>query len=489
MSFSVNTNVASIVAQQNLTQTQLSLQTAMQRLSSGMRINSAADDAAGYSIAARMTTQVGGLDQATRNANDGISLVQVAQGSLSQILQNLQGIRNLSVQAANASNSASDRTSLNNQATQMLAENNRIAASTNFNGVNLLDGSFNTQTFQVGANNTTNDSISISSISSALNSALGVGANSSYSTTVNGGPVTNAAFANGDLTINGYQVGSSAGLDTVSNTSANGSAIAKAAAINAVTSSTNVSATVNANNVGGVAATTTSAIASGDILINGVNIGAVSATTTSGAERGAQVAAAINAVSSQTGVTATFSTTNGAVALNATDGRNITVQLGASGTGDGLTGASNTTTTTLSSISLSSTSSAGITLGGATGATEGGFSTGFTSATVTVGAGVSSLNLTTAAGAQAAISTIDAAIKQVTTSAANLGALQNRFQATVSNLGVYSQNLQTSRSRIQDADFAKETANMTRSQVLSQAGTAVLAQANALPNGILALLR
>lgn len=490
----INTNIASLNAQRNLSTSQSSLNTSLQRLSSGLRINSAKDDAAGLAISERMTSQIGGLNQAARNANDGISLAQTAEGALSQIGANLQRIRDLAVQSANASNSVTDRAALNNEASQLISEINRVASNTNFNGVNLLDGSFSAQTFQVGANGTANDQISISSIASAKSSALGVGASSSYATTVAGaGAVTTTALAAGDLSINGFQVGASA-ADGVSFSNSTGSGISKAAAINAISGNTGVTATVGTTTVAGTASTSATAIASGDITINGVNLGALSAST-SGAQRGAQVAAAVNAISTQTGVTATFDTSTGAVALSAADGRNITVtksaNADASAANTGITGATSSTNIATSTLSLSSSSSAGITLanGTGTGLTAANLTGGFTSATTTVGAGVSSLNLGTAAGATAALTTIDAALQSINSSRASLGAYQNRFSSAVASLQTNSENLSASRSRIRDADFASETATLTRGQVLQQAGTAILAQANALPQGVLALLR
>lgn len=600
----INTNIASLNAQRNLSTSQSALNTSLQRLSSGLRINSAKDDAAGLAISERLSSQIGGLNQAVRNANDGISLAQTAEGDLTQIGANLQRIRDLAVQAANGSNSASDRAALNNEASQLIDEINRVASASNFNGVKLLDGSFTSQTFQVGANSTSNDQISITSIASAKSSALGVGSSSSYSTTVNGGTNGVGGFRSGDLVINGFNVGATSS-DGVSYADSSGSAIAKAAAINAVSSNTGVTATVNATTVSGTAATGyATAIAAGDVLINGVDIGALAAAG-SAAERGAQVTAAINSKSSQTGVTATFDSSTGAVALTAADGRNITVSktdassglaatvtgLGSATTGAATaTGTAAATTTTAGTVKLSSTSSAGIVLanggaGGATtgianttqlniaagdiqingvdigaitagagvtaqgsaivdainqktrltgvtassaagvitltssqnagytittkgsataantgltlgtttvagaGATAAGLTAGTTSATATVGAGVSSVDLTTASGATSALSTIDAALANVNASRASLGAFQNRFASAVTSLQTTSENLTASRSRIRDADFAQETATLTRGQVLQQAGTAILAQANALPQGVLALLR
>ncbi len=603
MASMINTNIVSLNAQRNLTTSQTSLATSMQRLSSGLRINSAKDDAAGLAISQRMTSQIGGMNQAARNANDGISLAQTAEGDLSQIGNNLQRIRDLAVQAANGTNSASDRAALNNEASQLISEINRVASSSNFNGVNLLDGSFANQTFQVGANGGSNDQITIGAIASAKTSSLGVGAGSGYSSSVTGSSATANALGAGGLTLNGYNVGAS-NSDGVSYKDDAASAIAKAAAINAVTGTTGVVATAQANTVVGtsLAAASSAAVVAGDIKINGVDLGPIAAAT-SKAERGAQTTAAVNAKTAQTGVTATFDATTGAVSLTAADGRNITIEKAATATSDddatGLTSGGATgvsfSKTTIAQVNLSSTSSQGITVasgsgaavtgvaatvstalaagdlkingvdvgaaaGGASlsvqgqniadainkvssktgvtassstagvltltstngkaftltgtpattlastgltttvagttvaagsgvGATSAGLAVGAATVTTTVGAGVSSLDLTTASGATSALATIDAALASVNSSRASLGAYQNRFSSAVTSLQTSAENVTASRSRIQDADFAAETASLTRGQVLQQAGTAILAQANALPQGVLALLR
>jgi flagellin len=489
----INTNISSLNSQRNLNSSQTALTTSLQRLSSGLRINSAKDDAAGLAISERMTAQIRGNDQAARNANDGISLAQTAEGDLTQIGTNLQRIRELAVQAANGSNSASDRAAMNNEATSLIAEIDRVASSSSFNGNKLLDGTFTSQSFQVGANNTSNDQISIAAISSAKASSLGVGSGSSYSTSKPiGAVVTSAALNAGELSINGYSVGAST-TDGVSFTDTAASGIAKAAAINAVTAQTGVTATVSATTTAaGVAATATgasTATSANDVLINGVDIGVIGAGATA-VDRGNQTAAAINAKSAQTGVTATADTA-GLVSLTAADGRNITVKTStAGGAATGLNGgASSAGTTTTSKLTLTSSGSAGITLGGTSGLAATGQTAGYTAATATAGAGVSSLNLSTAAGAQAALTTLDSALANVNNSRASLGAYQNRFASVVTSLQTTSENLSASRSRIQDTDFAHETASLTRGQILQQAGTAMLAQANSLPNGVLALLR
>ena len=490
----INTNVISLTAQRQLGVSQNSMATSMARLSSGLRINSAKDDAAGLAISERFTAQIRGVNQAGRNANDGISLAQTAEGDLAQISNNLQRIRELAVQSANSTNTASDRLSLNNEATALIVENDRVAATSAFNGIKLLDGTFTAQNFQVGANGTASDQIAVTSIASARGNSLGVGASSSYSTAVTGIVITSAvALIAGDMSINGYQIGA-AGTDGVSNNTSSTSGIAVAAAINAISGNSNVTATVAATTTTGAAASGfVTALAAGQVVINGVDIGAIAVAGTA-IGRGGQVAAAINAKTAQTGVTATVNTSTGAVGLTAADGRNIDITLGAIATG-AITGlgsqAISSTTVTRSSISLSSSSSAGINLsaGNTDGVAKAGLTAAFTAATSQSGAGVSALNLTTAAGSLAALATVDAAIGTINSTRAALGAFQARFTSVVASLATTGENLTASRSRVQDADYAAETANLSRAQILQQAGTAMVAQANQLPQGVLALLR
>ena len=488
----INTNVNSLTAQRQLGVSQNSMATSMARLSSGLRINSAKDDAAGLAISERFTAQIRGVNQAGRNANDGISLAQTAEGDLAQISNNLQRIRELAVQSANSTNTASDRLSLNNEATALIVENDRVAATSAFNGIKLLDGTFTAQNFQVGANGTASDQIAVTSIASARGNSLGVGASSSYSTAVNGIVITSAvALIAGDMSINGYQVGA-AGTDGVSNNTATTSGIAVAAAINAISGNSNVTATVAATAVAGTTVSTFTAMVAGDILINGVDIGAIALATTA-AGRGGQVAAAINAKTAQTGVTATVNTATGAVALAAADGRNIDVVTKAASTAanTGLGSGGAVTVVTRSRVSLSSSSSDGINLsaGNTDGVAKAGLTAAFVPATSQSGAGVSALNLTTAAGSLAALASVDAAIGTINSTRAALGAFQARFTSVVASLATTGENLTASRSRVQDADYAAETANLSRAQILQQAGTAMVAQANQLPQGVLALLR
>lgn len=475
MALTVNTNVSSLNAQRNLGTSQASLSTSLQRLSSGLRINSAKDDAAGLAISERFTSQIRGNEQAARNANDGISLAQTAEGSLVEISNNLQRMRELSVQAANATNSDTDRVAINNEIQALSTEIDRVAQSSSFNGTKLLDGTFSSKSFQVGANNSATDSIAITGIGSARTSALG-GVTGTTSATVTGAATT-TALAAGDLTLNGVQVGAStAGAAAGQGTA---SAYSIAAAINAVSGQSGVTAAAQANSVAGAAPAASGAIAANAFTINGVNVGAVAAGGNA-VGQGANVAASINAISSQTGVVATANATTGAVTLAAADGRDIAI--GGTITNTGLTAA-----TTHSTIKLEST--AAITASGGAIASAG-FTAGTTAATA--GAAVSTIanvNVLTATSALKALDTIDGALTQINSSRAALGAYQTRFASVVANQQITIENLSASRGRIQDADFAKETANLSRAQVLQQAGTAMLSQANQSTQGVLSLLR
>ena len=490
----INTNVSAIAAQNSLRTTGLNQSTAMERLSSGIRINSAKDDAAGLAISTRMTANIRGLAAAIRNANDGISLTQTAEGSLASISDNLQRIRELAVQSANSTNNATDRAALHAEAAQLVSEIDRIASNSTFNGIKLLDGSYQDQSLQVGAGNEANDRISVS-IASAKSSSLGVGGGSSYNTSITSAAVGATAMLSGGLSINGFVVGAS-NTDGVSSTGSDASGIAVAAAINAVSGQSAVVATVQKTQLAGttVADGAQAALASGAVLINGVNIGAIEAAA-SPVARGAQMTAAINAKSGQTGVVATFSTTTGAVNLSALDGRNIaiTATTGTTQTGTGLTftEGADVTTITRSTVKLASSNAAGITIAGITAAslTASGLTAGYSASTATAGAGVSTIDLSTAAGSQTALSTLDKAINSITDSRASMGAYQNRLTASVANLENSSMNLQASRSRILDTDYAKETTNLAKAQIIQQAATAMLAQANQSAQSVLALLK
>lgn len=673
----INTNIASLNAQRNLDRSQNEQSVALQRLSSGLRINGAKDDAAGLAISNRLDAQVRGLNVANRNAGDGVSLAQTAEGALNSITTSLQRMRELALQSANGSNTALERSSLQEEVDQLKSEIKTISEKTNFNGQNLLDGSFQNTSFQTGAN--VGEKIEVS-IAKTTDATLGTSIANGISTSTAG---SSTAMAAGDVVINGAAVGAAnAADDGASTAGADRSAIANAAAINKVSDQSGVIAIANENSIGGVnptsslvsdtaaaivingttinvngsgqaanlgadlqgvadtinafsgqtgvtasvdennlaggvqlsaadgrnivisgtgaahgvaaagtytgtvtlvsqdgsdieigsttgnssealgievgtysgsnsgvngAAVTGAALATGDITINGVSVGASlsaddTASSVDKSHSAISKAAAINRVSEQTGVTAkaqntqvTSATVNatavsgltingvtiadtaagttagekmetlvqninnksaqtGVVAqivdgdqyeLIAADGRNI--QVGGTVTNTGLTGA-----TTRGSITLESAGSIEIGSANAGAASQVALRAGFKVGTYgggETGTLVKDIDVSTKAGAEAAISGIDNAINQVAREQAKLGAIQNRFESTIANNSVNSESLSAANSRIRDADFAVETAALSRSQVLQQAGISVLAQANARPQQVLSLLQ
>jgi flagellin len=488
----INTNISALAAQSSLRQTNLNSEKSMERLSTGIRINSAKDDAAGLAISTRMTANIRGMAAAIRNSNDGISLTQTAEGSLSAIQNNLQRIRELAVQSANSGNSASDRSSLNLEAQQLISEIDRVATNSAFNGSKLLDGTYTNQDFQVGSGNETSDRIRIS-IGNAKASALGVvGTATGASTGASTGAVTSGALAAGDLAINGFAIAATSD-DGVSFADKTASAISKANAINASTSLTGISAKADVTSATFTVtsgATTSGAIAAGELKINGVDIGSISIAATGAASdasrktRSEQLVAAINAVSIQSGVEAKLDGT--AVKLTASDGRNITITK--TGTNAELSDIS--TATTYAALKLTSTKGdASIAVTGTSGGIAAVSFKASLSLSTPSGQTVSSVDLSTQAKSQDALSILDAAIGTITNSRANLGAYQNRFEAAISNLETTSTNLQASRSRILDTDYAKETTNLAKAQIVQQAATAMLAQANQSSQSVLALLK
>lgn len=494
MSQVINTNIASLTAQRNLTTSQGSLQTALTRLSSGLRINSARDDAAGLAIADRLTTQIRGLDQARRNANDGISLAQTAEGALAQTGEILQRVRELAIQSANATNSATDRKALNDEVNQLVQEVNRIANTTTFNGLKILDGTYQGQQFQVGAN--ANETIGVS-VQGATANDLKNNIVTLDSGTDNDGLGTVTAAANTAATGNGVSaqtltLAGASGSSTVS-VAANDQASTIAASINAVVGSTGVTAKASTS------ATLSGLSAAGTIsfsLNGGGTATSISAQVTTGDLT--SLATAINDVSGKTGVTATLSADKASVVIKQAEGKDVVLSgftNSAAGTIDIDGSAAASTNETLTSGGSNSTRIAGsVSLNasqGFTAVTSAGTDviSGGTTTTASSASALSSVDISSVNGANSAIDVIDASLAQVNRIRASLGAIQNRFQNTISNLQTTSENLTASRSRIQDADFAAETAAMTRAQILQQAGTAVLAQANALPNNVLTLLR
>jgi flagellin len=404
MASTINTNLPSMNAQRNLGLSAGSLATSMQRLSSGLRVNSAKDDAAGLAIAERMNTQVRGLGVAARNANDGISLAQTAEGALGKVGDMLQRMRELAVQASNATNSKSDREALQAEVKQLTDEIDRVAKQTSFNGTKILDGSFAGALFQVGAN--AGDNITVGALTDS--SAKGL-SSINYSTgsvaSVDAGDAAVTSFATkidaGTLTI---QVGSGSAID-----------------------------------LGGIRA------------------------ASSGVQRLGDVVAAINNKSADTGVTA-FMTKND-------DGTYKLEFMSSKLQADGVT----PETVTMSGFTTATTGFDGThNLAAATGDDI---------------KGIHTLKVDTQKDAWVALKKIDKAIDQVNSARADLGALQSRFENSVNNIDIQAENLSASRGRIVDADFAKETANLSRTQILQQAGVAMVAQSNQLPQQVLSLLR
>ncbi|MAZ66834.1 MAG: flagellin [Kangiellaceae bacterium] len=671
----INTNIASISAQRNLNKAQSNMETTMNRLSSGMRINSAKDDAAGNAISTRFDSQIRGLSVAIRNSGDGISMAQTAEGGMGTMVDNLQRVRELALQAANATNSDLDREALNAEAQQLIAEVGRVSDETQFNGIKLLDGSFTEQTFQIGANQGETFSFNINGMTT---DKLGAGLDAGVSA-----QGTDNALAQGDLVINGVVIGASLSTsDTASTTAAETSAIAKVAAINEVSSQTGVTAEVNVNQAAGTTMATSSAATSGTIALNGTTINITVGGDDLAADRAA-VIAAINAESDRTGVTAVDTGTNeGGIVLETSDGRNIDLSTTMASTGTGLAangvyeggftlrsdsgdaidiqegtgditntglvagsyesgvasvssdggsttsaalsngdlvindvviGASLSTSDTASStlkdasaiakaaaindatdstgvtavvnenvvdgaamsaaansgtISINGVSTATVitttdatdsraavvdainAISGQTGVTavdsgnstdgvilvaEDGrnidLSTTLASAEtglgannvhtgsytlesaseITISAGTGTLSnsnlkvgvyggaesgqflkdvdISTVDGANKALEAVDNALESINSERGNLGAIQNRLESTISNLEVNNENLSAAQSRIRDTDFASETAQLSRSQVLQQAGMSMLSQANSLPQNVLSLLR
>ena len=485
MALTVNTNIASLTAQRNLTSSLNDLSTSLERLSSGLRINSAKDDAAGLAISERFTAQIKGLNQGVRNANDGISLAQTAEGALKEVTSNLQRIRELAVQSANATNSTSDRAALKAESDQLVAEINRVATNTKFNGINLLDGTFAAKAFQVGAD--AGETVSVTSIASSKTGDLGKSyAASTAALALGAGGASNGS----NLTINGVTIGAS-GNDGSGSATPTESAKSIAAAINSA--GAGVTATAGTTSVAGGGTPTDLAANAGtlQITINGVDVG--TATNLGTADQNeAAIEALVNANSAATGVTASDAT--GALVFTAADGRNISITatntaVGGSDLEDfGMGGFTDATiSTTKATVTLSSTDTIvvddNLDAGGNVLAGDA------TTTKALTGTAVSLIDISTANGASTAITSIDSALSTISATRSDLGSYQSRFESIVANSQTSAENLSASRSRIMDADFAAETAQLTKSQILQQSGIAMLAQANSIPQNVLALLQ
>ena len=504
MASTINTNINSLVAQRNLANNQASLSTSIARLSSGLRINSAMDDAAGLAISERMTSQINGLNQAGRNANDGISLSQVAEGALGSSSTILQRIRELAVQSANATNTASDRAALNAEVGQLTSELSRIAQTTQFNGQNLLDGSFTSATFQVGANANQTITATTANFSTTMYGNNRIGSSIATST---GGP--------GDLVVGTLATGTNASnatsattspitADTLTITGTTGNATV---AIAAGDSAKTVVANINAQSYStGVSATARTQIdlknftAAGSYSLQVVSSNPSSTPATvafnigTGLSTSDALSAAITAFNDrtpQTGVVAQINTTGNGITLTNAAGDDIAITSAGTSVGSfdvgAVTTAAGASSYVTGAITLDSSSSFGIAAPSGSNSTGASFFSNTGSSSQLQPA--STLDVSTADAATRTLSTVDSCIAVISGQRAKFGALESRFNDAIANLQTGSNNLSQSRSRIQDADFAVETANLSRTQILQQAGTAMVAQANQLPQQVLQLLK
>jgi len=493
----INTNVSSLLSQNSLSKNSTALQNSMERLSTGVRINSAKDDAAGLAITTRMTSEIRGLNAAVRNANDGISVAQTAEGSLGEITNILQRLRELAVQSANSSNNSTDRSFLDTEAQQLIAETNRIGSQTNFNGIKLLNGDFSSQNFQVGAKegeviafNSINDSRatalgshSLSTAGTKMGRALATSV-ADFSAAINAVAVADAAVGFKLQTAQGgtssnilYAVNSGADvIATAINTAANASGVTATAKNSATLNSFSATGSVAFNLKGGTGTA---------VAIN------ATITTTSDLS---SLAAAINGAAGTTGITASFATPSdkSILTLDTSDGRNISIEgfiIAGTATNtakvnavDIGAAASTDSTVVTGTVDLLSSKGQITTINGPATVMA------TTSATSTFNS-VASVSLVSQAGSSTALSVIDQALTQVNNTRSALGGLMNRFAATVSNQGTTIANLAASRSRIMDTDYAVETTNLAKAQIIQQAATAMLAQANQSSQSVLALLK
>ena len=517
MAISINTNVASLNAQRNLSASQTNLAKSMQRLSSGLRINSAKDDAAGLAISDRMTSQIRGLNQATRNANDGISLAQTAEGAMQESTNILQRMRELAVQSANDTNSASDRASLQSEVDQLKQELTRIAETTTFNGKKLLDGSMISAQFQVGAN--AGETISFG-IGSARSTDLGNHSLTTNNATAAQGievatAAATASAANNveaqDLTIVGKE-----GSEVVK-VAAGDSAAKIAEAVNTQSEKTGVTATAKTTATLG----TLSADGSVSLNLQGTNTTAIGITATVLKDDLSNLASAINEQAGNTGITAKLSDDKKSITLEQSAGYDIKISdfvhggagvggttatfevTGSEGIAVALTDtagadaaaetaaiAANTDSTTVGGqVSFASSASFNVTSSIANAAGSIFNNATANAANVSTLQSINTLDITSVDGSSKAIEAVDGALMQIDNMRGDLGAVQNRFESTIANLQNISENISAARSRILDADIAQETSKMTSQNILQQAGVSILAQANQAPQLALSLLQ
>lgn len=488
----INTNIGAINAQANMTRVNDEMNTSMSRLSSGLRINAAKDDAAGMAIAEKMTSQIKGLNQAMRNATDGKNLVDTTEGAHVEISNMLQRLRELAVQSSNDTNTASNRNNLSSEAKQLISEINAVSQNTTFNGMKLLDGSFSNKQLQIGADQGQTLSLNVDS---AAATDIGKNVIRSQAEAVAGDNTTlDTGIGAASITVTG-----SAGSQAIA-VDAGDSARTVAAKVNNVSAATGVEATATTKaQLSGFAAGETVSFSLGNASDAGsqVSIGQVSISDATDV-RGLRDA--INAKSGQTGITATMAENdNSKIVLTDANGDDI-ILTGVTQAGSGfklqaldsdnkVTGnertigdGTNVNAAVTGTVELSSTKTFS-----AKSDTADHF--GATTAKGSELESVAEIDLSTVEGASKAISTIDMALQKISQSRSDLGAVSNRLDSTISNLTNITVNVEAARSGVMDADFAKESSEMARGKILSQAATAMLAQANASQQNVLSLLR
>lgn len=499
MALTINTNVASLDTQRHLGRTTQQVDRALQRLSSGLRINSAKDDAAGLAISDRFTSAIRGLNQAVRNANDGISLAQTAEGALQESTNLLQRMRELAVQSANDTNAASDRQSIQDEVEQIKSELDRIASTTEFNGRKLLDGSSVNLTFHVGirANQNIVFNVQGAGATDLSNSALAdtdkINSNANQGTGSASNATANIVNTNNVIAAQTLSISGSEGSATV-NVAAGDTAETIASTINASTASTGVSASAETT-------ATLSGLSNDGTVTFTLGSGGTTATISASVSTSdlSNLADEINNKSGTTGVTATV---NGAsLTLRQADGKNIRIEdfthsvanatintAGADSQAVALTTGGNDSTVVSGVVSLDSFDAftASSNVANTAGSIFNAAANGVLLSQETL---VSSVDVTTQAGANSALKVIDAGIATIDKIRGGLGAVQNRFEATIANLQNVSENVSAARSRVQDADFAAETSALTKAQILQQAGIAILAQSNQIQQSVLSLLQ
>ncbi len=493
----INSNIMSLNAQNNLNRSGAALSTTLERLSSGLRINSAKDDAAGLAISDRMTSQIRGLNQAVRNANDGISLSQTAESALKETTNILQRMRELAIQSANSTNSASDRAALNSEVNQLKQELDRVATTTEFNGLKLLDGTFTSQTFQVGANANQTIAISVAGTGTdkLANNSVTAGATAADQGTASTANAAATLPSANTIAAQTLTVAGSLGTSTVAVT-AGDSAFTIAAAVSAKEASTGVTAD----------ATTTSTIdgLSNDGTVT-LTLGSGGSTQTISAAVTttdlSALATEINKVSGTTGISASVDA--GTLTLTQADGKNINIEnfthstanatitvdtLNSSTDPETLTTGANDSTVVSGSVTFNSSN--GFSVASSVANTAGSIlNIGANTSVGSTQTLLSSVDVSSLNGSQTAIQVVDAALSTINSIRGDLGAVQNRFLSTINSLSTTAENLTAARSRIRDADFAAETAELTRTQILQQAGVSILSQANAQPQLALSLLQ